>query len=79
MRTTTQPTKPTTLLVDDNVVNLRLLQLYCGRRQIPYRTTADGQQALRLFSKHRSLPTPAEGPLSLSPTHIVPFELIPIE
>ena len=43
--------KPMTLLVDDNVVNLRLLEMYCTRRNIPYRSASDGQQAVELFSE----------------------------
>lgn len=44
-------TKPMTLLVDDNAVNLRLLEMYCTRRCIPYRSAVDGQQAVRLFAE----------------------------
>ncbi|EDU40979.1 conserved hypothetical protein [Pyrenophora tritici-repentis Pt-1C-BFP] len=42
--------KPMSLLVDDNAVNLRLLEMYCTRRNIPYRSASDGQQAVELFS-----------------------------
>jgi hypothetical protein len=31
MPSATQPTQPTTLLVNNNVINLRLLQMYCKR------------------------------------------------
>jgi CheY-like chemotaxis protein len=47
----TNSKKPRTLLVDDNAVNLRLLQMYCNRRGIPYQTAADGQQAVKIFSE----------------------------
>jgi CheY-like chemotaxis protein len=43
--------KPLTLLVDDNAVNLRLLEMYCCRRGIPFRSAKDGQQAVNLFSE----------------------------
>ncbi|KAJ4361465.1 hypothetical protein N0V95_001882 [Ascochyta clinopodiicola] len=49
-----QSTKPMTLLVDDNVINLRLLEMYCNRRSIPYCTATDGAQAVRLFAEHRA-------------------------
>jgi signal transduction histidine kinase len=45
--------KPMTLLVDDNAVNLRLLEMYCRRRDIPFRTATDGAQAVKLFAEHR--------------------------
>ncbi|CAN9196352.1 unnamed protein product [Alternaria alternata] len=43
--------KPLTLLVDDNAVNLRLLEMYCTRRSIPFRSAKDGQQAVNIFSE----------------------------
>lgn len=43
--------KPLTLLVDDNAVNLRLLEMYCTRRSIPFRSAKDGQQAVNIFSQ----------------------------
>ncbi|KAF3037764.1 hypothetical protein E8E12_000431 [Didymella heteroderae] len=58
--------KPMTLLVDDNAVNLRLLEMYCKRRNIPYRTAKDGSEAIRLFAEHG---TPADFPLTPSHTH----------
>jgi CheY-like chemotaxis protein len=45
--------KPMALLVDDNSVNLRLLEMYCSRRSIPYRTAKDGAEAVRIFTEHR--------------------------
>lgn len=45
------PKKPWTLLVDDNRVNLRLLEMYCERRGFPYRTATDGRQAVKIFSE----------------------------
>lgn len=43
-------TKPMTLLVDDNEVNLRLLQMYCSRRAFPYTSAADGLQAVAHYN-----------------------------
>lgn len=50
---TRQPTKPTTLIVDDNAVNLRFLEMYCRRRGIPHHTAADGLKAVETFSLHQ--------------------------
>ena len=46
----TASSKPLTLLVDDNAVNLRLLEMYCSRRGIPFRSAKDGHQAVNIFS-----------------------------
>lgn len=58
--------KPMTLLVDDNAVNLRLLEMYCKRRNIPYRTATNGAQAVKLFAQHRA---PAASTPKPSRTH----------
>ncbi|KAF2690448.1 hypothetical protein K458DRAFT_399757 [Lentithecium fluviatile CBS 122367] len=71
--------KPMALLVDDNIVNLRLLQMYCKRRDIPYFAATDGQQAVRFFIKHRSCPMGTKGaeePASTPSEHTAPVELI---
>lgn len=47
----TDSKKPLTLLVDDNTVNLRLLEMYCERRGFPYRTAKNGRQAVTIFSE----------------------------
>ncbi|KAJ2984332.1 hypothetical protein NUW58_g6094 [Xylaria curta] len=39
------------LLVDDNPINLRILQMYCNKRKIPYATAADGNIAIEQFIK----------------------------
>ncbi|KAI0547933.1 hypothetical protein F4679DRAFT_340106 [Xylaria curta] len=39
------------LLVDDNPVNLRILQMYCSKRKIPYATAEDGNIAIEQFIK----------------------------
>lgn len=86
-----QPSKPMTLLVDDNAINLRLLEMYCNRRSIPYCTATDGAQAVELFAKHRghanSTPTPGRTQSDLptepttassaaQPSILRPFELV---
>jgi CheY-like chemotaxis protein len=71
--------KPMTLLVDDNAVNLRILEIYCSRRSIPYRCAKDGGEAVSAFTKHRAPSTPAFDPLiqqDLQATMQFPFELI---
>ena len=87
-----RPNKPMTLLVDDNAINLRLLEMYCNRRGIPYCTATDGAQAVRLFAEHRApadfTPTPARthpwlyneettaGSSIAHPPTLRPFELV---
>ncbi|KAK8035455.1 hypothetical protein PG993_010450 [Apiospora rasikravindrae] len=39
------------LLVDDNIINLKILQNFCKRRKIPYVTAEDGNQAQEQFVK----------------------------
>lgn len=43
--------EPVALLVDDNVVNLRILQMYCAKRNITYSTALNGQEAVEKFKK----------------------------
>lgn len=42
---------PVALLVDDNIVNLRILQMYCERRGIAYSTAINGVDAVNQFQK----------------------------
>jgi len=49
------------LLVDDNVVNLRIMQMYCSKRGLPYCSATDGLQAIEMFLKHQSLSATGEG------------------
>lgn len=60
---TMQLSKPQALLVDDNAVNLRLLEMYCTRRGIPYQSATNGRQAVELFSKSCSPPADANNAL----------------
>jgi signal transduction histidine kinase/CheY-like chemotaxis protein len=48
------PTKPLTLIADDNTVNLRILEMYCKRRGLPYLSAVDGQQAVDIFTKQQN-------------------------
>lgn len=43
--------EPFALLVDDNLINLRILRMYCERRNIPYVTAVDGQEAVLRFQE----------------------------
>ena len=40
---------PTALLVDDNAINLRILRMYCEKRNMPYVMATDGYEAIRKF------------------------------
>ncbi|KAF5625921.1 hypothetical protein F25303_11232 [Fusarium sp. NRRL 25303] len=46
--------KPMTLIVDDNAVNLRILEMYCKKRGLPYLSAIDGHRAVELFKKHQT-------------------------
>jgi CheY-like chemotaxis protein len=73
LRLSPSPLKPMALLVDDNAINLRLLEMYCSRRGLPYRTARDGAEAVRVFRNHRM---PVEDPLLKQPLVTQPFDLI---
>ncbi|POS77437.1 hypothetical protein DHEL01_v204160 [Diaporthe helianthi] len=45
---------PVALLVDDNMVNLRILQMYCEKRNITYSTAINGIEAVDRFEKSLS-------------------------
>ncbi|CEF84362.1 hypothetical protein FGSG_07623 [Fusarium graminearum PH-1] len=64
VRTLPNTYKPMTLLVDDNAVNLRILEMYCKKRGLPYRSAIDGQQAVNLFHQQQS-PTSSDPPFDL--------------
>jgi signal transduction histidine kinase/CheY-like chemotaxis protein len=44
---------PATLLVDDNAVNLRVLQMYCKQRNLDYICAKDGREAVSVFHAHQ--------------------------
>ena len=50
-----RPEKPMALLVDDNVVNLRIMEMYCKRRGLPYHSATDGNQAVDAFLRARKM------------------------
>lgn len=43
--------QPVALLVDDNVVNLRIMRMYCEKRSIKHITAMDGTEAVEQFRK----------------------------
>lgn len=43
---------PTALLVDDNAINLRVMQMYCKKRGLQYLCARDGLEAISVF-QHR--------------------------
>ena len=53
--TITKSSKPAALLVDDNAINLRIMQMYCNKRNLPFYCATDGRQAVDIFAQHQSL------------------------
>lgn len=53
--------KPSALLVDDNVINLRVMQMYCIKRGLPFHLATNGIEAVQIFSKQQSLVATGEG------------------
>ncbi|KAJ4244065.1 hypothetical protein NW762_014678 [Fusarium torreyae] len=65
--TPTTSAKPMALIVDDNVVNLRILQMYCKKRGLPYRSAIDGRQAVEIFQEQQTLAAAGQGtPIELT-------------
>ncbi|KEY65284.1 hypothetical protein S7711_01802 [Stachybotrys chartarum IBT 7711] len=52
---------PTALLVDDNVINLRIMQMYCSKRGLPYHAAKNGEEAVEMFSEHQQRAASGEG------------------
>lgn len=52
---TTKSPKPAALLVDDNAINLRIMQMYCNKRNLPYHSATDGRQAVEIYAQHQAL------------------------
>ncbi|KAJ5489318.1 hypothetical protein N7539_004208 [Penicillium diatomitis] len=46
--------RPLTLIVDDNFVNLRVMESYCSKRKLPYLSAMNGLQAVEIFTKHQT-------------------------
>lgn len=71
-----EPTKPTTLIVDDNAINLRFLEMYCRRRGISHLTATDGLKALHAFRLHQTTAfTPDSGPTDVEPIALILMDL----
>lgn len=43
--------KPRCLLVDDNVINLRIIRMYCEKRNLHYETATDGFEAIHKYKE----------------------------
>lgn len=58
---------PTCLLVDDNAINLRLLQMYCSKRKLPFLCAKNGLEAVSLFQSHQesAILTKTKAPIQL--------------
>lgn len=56
-------TQPTTLIVDDNTINLRIMEMYCKKRGLPYLAAKNGLQAVELFKQRQS--SPIEAPIEM--------------
>lgn len=50
----TRSARPLVLIVDDNIVNLRILQMYCKKRGLSFLSAGDGEQAVATFAKHQA-------------------------
>ncbi|KAJ1325840.1 two-component system, NarL family, sensor histidine kinase BarA [Microdochium nivale] len=46
--------RPVALLVDDNIINLRILQMYCKKRGLDYLSAMHGREAVELFKARQS-------------------------
>ncbi|KAF4556356.1 Response regulator receiver domain-containing protein 4 [Elsinoe fawcettii] len=42
---------PQVLLVDDNLINLRIIRMYCDKRHLPYKTATDGLIAINAYKQ----------------------------
>lgn len=49
MYTFASAAKPMALIVDDNLINLRIMQMYCRKRGLPFVYATDGSQAVETF------------------------------
>lgn len=53
-RSSNTSSRPICMIVDDNNLNLRVMELYCKKRGLPYKIAKDGSQAVETFSRHQS-------------------------
>ncbi|KAH8678546.1 histidine kinase HHK3 [Xylariales sp. PMI_506] len=63
--------KPMALLVDDNAINLRIMEIYCAKRNLPYCCATDGQQAIDMYTRQQSLAATGDG----SPIQLILMDL----
>lgn len=57
----TPSSNPTALIVDDNAVNLRIMEMYCRKRGLKYYSATDGLQAVEIFSQQQALAASGDG------------------
>ncbi|PSR79602.1 histidine kinase HHK3 [Coniella lustricola] len=67
----TPSAQPVALLVDDNEINLRIMKLYCTKRNLLFLCAVNGQQAIELYTKHQSDAAMGQG----SPIQLVLMDL----
>lgn len=67
--------RPVTLIVDDNIVNLRVMETYCNKRGLPYLSAMDGRQAVDLFTRHQTQPSDDENEGEDSPIQMIFMDL----
>jgi signal transduction histidine kinase/CheY-like chemotaxis protein len=74
--TSTPPPPPPlrALLVDDNPINLRILQMFCKRRSIPHVTATDGNKAIAAYLESYG-PQPAGAGDTAAPITLVFMDL----
>lgn len=63
--------RTTALIVDDNAVNLRIMEMYCRKRGIASYSATDGLQAVEIFSQRQALSAAGQG----SPIELVFMDL----
>lgn len=57
----TSSPRPTTLIVDDNAINLRIVEMYCNKRGLPSYSATNGCEAVEIFSRCQSLSAVGKG------------------
>ncbi|CAM1508542.1 Fc.00g053900.m01.CDS01 [Cosmosporella sp. VM-42] len=55
------PEKPRALLVDDNIVNLRIMQMYWKKLGLPYCSASDSRQTVKVFSEQQAFAAAGKG------------------
>ncbi|KAJ5655196.1 histidine kinase HHK3 [Penicillium longicatenatum] len=57
----TSSPRPTALIVDDNAINLRIVEMYCNKRGLPSYSAINGCEAVQIFSQCQSLSVAGKG------------------